>query len=392
KLSDYNYFLPQEKIAQNPLDERDTSRLLFYAGEKISHHIFSEINNLIPAGTTLFFNDTKVIPARIIMKRNSGAAIEIFLLQPHKSDYASSLSELHSSTWKCLIGNKKKWKNDEVLTCVLNPENENITLLAKLTDSENNTVEFSWDKAEPFANILEIAGSMPIPPYIKRNAENSDKTQYQTVYAQYEGAVAAPTAGLHFTDSVLEKLQENNCRIEKVTLHVGAGTFLPVTDDKVVNHNMHTETFILKKETVTALLESKGRAFCVGTTSLRVIESLYYIGTNLLSKNPNPFLVEKLSPYNENNTSNETKALEAVLDYFNTNNLTEIEARTGIMILPGYKFHFVKGLITNFHMPSTTLILLVAAFIGSDWKKIYNEALNNNYRFLSYGDSSLLIP
>lgn len=388
RLSDFDYLLPEERIAQNPLEKRDESKLLVYKEGKISNLTFKELPELLPANSQLILNNAKVIPARLNFYRNTGAKIEVFLLEPESpfTQMELALRVKEKCVWQCMIGNLKRWKDDEILNLNL----ENTVLNAKLISREKQLVQLSWDSDLPFSSILEQAGKMPLPPYIKREAKISDSESYQTIFAKQEGAVAAPTAGLHFSDDILKQLKEKLIKTSEVTLYVGAGTFAPVNVERMVEHEMHAEMISVSLETIDQLLEENVR-IAVGTTSLRTLESLYWIGVKLHFGENEPFEIEKLFPYKFTNlpiTWNES--LGTLKKYMRQMNLEIITAKTAIMIMPGYKFTSVKGLITNFHYPNTTLIMLVAAFIGDDWQKVYKNALENNYRFLSYGDSSLL--
>lgn len=402
RLSDFDYLLPEERIAQNPLEKRDESKLLVYKEGKISNLTFKELPELLPVNSQLILNNAKVIPARLNFYRNTGAKIEIFLLEPESpfTQMELALRVKEKCVWQCMIGNLKRWKDDEILNLNL----ENTVLNAKLISREKQLVQLSWDSDLPFSSILEQAGKMPLPPYIKREAKISDSESYQTIFAKQEGAVAAPTAGLHFSNDILKQLKEKLIKTSEVTLYVGAGTFAPVNVERMVEHQMHAEMISVTLETIDQLLEENVR-IAVGTTSLRTLESLYWIGVKLhlneiqdstiqlhkTNGQNEPFEIEKLFPYKFTNppiTWNES--LGTLKKYMRQMNLEIITAKTAIMIMPGYKFTSVKGLITNFHYPNTTLIMLVAAFIGDDWQKVYKNALENNYRFLSYGDSSLL--
>lgn len=398
-LQDYTYSLPEERIAKFPLAQRDHSQLLYYHKGIIESKHFYNLPQLLKPESLLVYNNTKVIPARLYFRKPTGALIEIFLLEPLLPTPIVALAmHIHEKvTWKCMIGNLKKWRVDETLTTLIYlPEyQKNITLTASWHEQENNEVQLSWkDDKITFLDLLNAAGEMPIPPYLNREATEEDAEQYQTVYAKHEGAVAAPTAGLHFTDEVLQQLQLKGIQSTEVTLHVSAGTFQQVkaTDD-VQQHNMHAEQIIISKNTVEQLLKSIGNTIVVGTTSMRTLESLYWYGVKLLLQPHAPFFIEKLFCYETilQDVSVE-KSLETVLQYMQKQNLMHIQGSTEIIVLPGYTFKICNGLITNFHQPDSTLILLIAAFIGNDWRKVYEYALANNYRFLSYGDSSLLVP
>ena len=386
EIEDYNYELPPEKIAQRSLNQRDSSKLLFYNGQ-ISDHYFYELPDLLPANSTLFLNDAKVIPARLKIQKETGTWIEIFLLHPYRSDYFTSLNATSTAQWTCLVGNKKKWKYDEILKHTI----LNSSIQLEWLNYEQNVVQFTWQTAIKFIDIIESMGAMPLPPYIKREAEKNDTERYQTVYSKTSGAVAAPTAGLHFTDNVFKNLAEKEISLNYMTLHVSAGTFLPVTVNKAAEHPMHQEFFSISLDTLNALQNAK-IPIAVGTTSLRVIESLYWCAINILEGKSYPFEVEQLQPYTlKNNLPTAKEAIDVLNNYLEVNNLNTITGHTSIMIMPGYHFKYVKGLVTNFHQPKSTLMLLIAALVGDNWKHIYQHALDTNYRFLSYGDSSLLL-
>jgi len=408
-LSDYTYTLPDEKIAKFPLAQRDHSKLLVYKQGAIIEKQFFHLPDLLPNETLLVFNNTKVIPARIFFRRNSGALIEIFLLEPVLPSpvVAMAMDAKERAVWKCMVGNLKKWKEDEVLVRDVNPHQmsldkkgetsfpEKINLQAKWYNKEKMLIEFSWvNETISFLDMLNMVGKIPIPPYLKREANEDDSTQYQTVYAKNEGAVAAPTAGLHFTDEVLQQLAAKGIQKEYITLHVSAGTFQPVKSKEDVQlHDMHSEQIIFTRNNIENLLKYANNIIPVGTTSMRSLESLYWYGVKLLSGNDTDFSIAKLFAYeNEDKKVSTTEALQAVLQHMIQHNFSKLQGNTEILIMPGYKFKICKGLVTNFHQPDSTLILLIAAFIGSDWRKVYNYALSNNFRFLSYGDSSLLLP
>ena len=379
-LKDYHYSLPEEKIAKFPLPERSDSKLLLYEKRVISHDTFKSIPNHLPKKCLLVFNDTKVIPARLIFYKSTGARIEVFLLEPSKpSNYERSMSARNTCSWNCMIGNSKKWKTEKI-------EVTEIGLKAK---RQNDEVTFTWEQGLSFLEILELAGKIPLPPYIDREVEESDKDRYQTVYSKHEGAVAAPTAGLHFTADLLKQIEEHGIEKEYLTLHVSAGTFLTIKAETVNDHPMHREQIIITKMNVEKLLKSE-TIIPVGTTSLRTLESLYWYGVKLLNGQTD-FFIPKLYPYDQSELPSKNESLPAVLDFMNQNEITHLLGHTEIFIFPGYTFRMCSGLITNFHLPGSTLILLVAAMIGEDWRMVYEEALAHDYRFLSYGDSSLLL-
>ncbi len=399
-LNDYTYNLPDNRIAKFPLLQRDHSKLLVYQQGKISEKKFYDLPELLNTETFLVFNNTKVIPARIFFRRSSGALIEIFLLEPVLPSpvVAVAMGATKSAVWKCMVGNLKKWKENEILERAIPIQHENsdkINLQAKWHDKEKMLIEFSWKEEQvSFLEVLKAVGKIPIPPYLNREANEADSTQYQTVYAKNEGAVAAPTAGLHFTGDVLQQLATKGIQQEYITLHVSAGTFQPVKNkEDVQQHTMHNEQLIFSKNNIEKLLKHTGNIIPVGTTSMRSLESLYWYGVKLLGGNDTRFSIAKLFAYeNEAKNIDVKDALQAVLQYMQQHNLAHIEGTTEILIMPGYQFKMCKGLITNFHQPDSTLILLVAAFIGEDWRKVYDYALENDFRFLSYGDSSLLLP
>jgi S-adenosylmethionine:tRNA ribosyltransferase-isomerase len=394
-LQDYSYLLPENRIASFGLTTRDQSKLLTYANNTISDRLFNEIDAIIPPHSTLFFNNTKVIQARLQFYKTSGAAIEIFLLNPvQPSEISRALGSTIATTWKCLIGNFKKWKNDEVLELAFNIGDEPIELRAKLASRADRSVEFSFESQSSvsFGQIINSIGNTPLPPYIKRKAVPLDKTRYQTIYSEHEGAVAAPTAGLHFTPGLLQKLTETGIRQEYLTLHVGAGTFRPVQSENVVEHPMHNERIQVSRGNIEAVKEAEF-IIPVGTTSMRTLESLYWYGHKLLKNKNAEFNIEKLYPYQHAGSEiTLEQSMNALLAYMDSNALSNLTGETEIFIFPGYVFRSSHGLITNFHQPGSTLILLVAAFVGSSWQQIYQHAIKKNYRFLSYGDSSILLP
>ena len=392
-LKEFTYDLPENKIALEGTKNRDESKLLYYRKGAIKDYEFSSIPDLIPEKTTLFFNNTKVIPARILMARDTGAQIEIFLLKPaYNKDISQVLEASQSSTWECMIGNFKKWNINETLSFKFQSQQRTTLLQATLIDREKRIVQFTWDNNQSFAQVLDILGKTPLPPYIKRPSNNQDKDRYQTVYSKIEGAVAAPTAGLHFTKNILNNLKERGVKESFFTLHVGAGTFMPIKADSVQEHPMHNESMIVPVEAIKSILTSEFR-IAVGTTSMRTIESLYWYGVMLLENPDASFLISKLYPYEyKGNLPSTYESFEAILAYARKHNKKELIGETEIFIFPGYKFKVCNGLITNLHQPGSTLILLVAAFVGKSWRNIYNHALSSNYRFLSFGDSSLLIP
>lgn len=398
-LKKYNYELPDERIARFPVEPRDSSKLLLYRDLQISEDVFYNLKNHLPENTFLVFNNTKVIPARLFFQKANGVVIEVFLLNPvEPSNVVSQVMETtETCTWACMIGNKKRFKekivgtyNIEVGAYRIRPEN--VELTAELVDSEKNYVKFSWNNSElTFAEIVRYFGQIPLPPYLKRETEQKDYDTYQTVYSKNDGAVAAPTAGLHFTEQVFADLAQKGIKHDFVTLHVGAGTFQPIKVQNVVEHKMHCEQIVFDKSFIVNLLENLSFVIPVGTTSMRSLESLYWYGVKLLLGEQD-FFIEKLRPYNQTESFTAEQSLKAVIDYMSENNLSQLVGETEIFVFPSYEFKICKGIITNFHQPDSTLILLVAALVGENWKKIYDYALENNFRFLSYGDSSLLIP
>ncbi len=400
-IDEYNYPLPDERIAKYPLAKRDASKLLVYNNQKITESVFSSVSDFLPCNTLLVYNNTRVIQARLLFKKDTGASIEVFCLEPlQPADYAQSLGSTTECVWKCMIGNLKKWKEGK-LSKQIELAGEKCTFTAERHQTEGNThsVKFIWDNAAiHFADILENAGELPIPPYLHRKTEESDLTTYQTVYSKIKGSVAAPTAGLHFTEDVFDSLKPKQITIEEVTLHVGAGTFQPVKTRDIAEHHMHTEVISVQRSTIENLLKQLGNIIAVGTTSVRTLESLYYIGRQVQEgtgtgegKENMELSVSQWEPYENNEEVSTSDALQSLLDYMYENNLTTLHAETQIMIKPGYKFRVVDGMITNFHQPKSTLLLLVSAFVGGNWKQIYDYALENDFRFLSYGDSSLLM-
>ena len=394
RIEDYNYPLPDERIAKYPLAERDSSKLLRYIDGKIDEFVFRQIPELLPSDAVMVFNDTKVVPARLHFVRPTGARIEIFCLQPAKpEEYNISFAATSSCSWKCVIGNAKKWKGD--ILDLYNPENApeiaEMAMKARLVSREGETgiVEFSWSGGNPFSRVLEICGTIPIPPYLNRESEAIDSERYQTLYAKFRGSVAAPTAGLHFTQAVLDAIRSKGIDIETVCLHVGAGTFLPVKNSEVAKHPMHREPFVVTLDFLKDLRSSGKSVIAVGTTSVRTLESLYYIGVSCIETG-SPADVDQWAPYTREYKWGTEESLDAIIAYMEKNSLDKISAGTRIIIVPGFRFRIVDMLVTNFHQPESTLILLVSAFVGGDWKTIYDYALSHDFRFLSYGDSSLL--
>lgn len=394
-LDQYCYELPDSRIAKYPLARRDQSKLLHYQKGEINHEAFSDITNLIKPGSTLVFNNTKVIPARMIFYKDTGAQIEIFLLKPVSPSHILSLvmEEKQSATWECMIGNFKKWRGGQTLTRELTSEAGNCVLEVRVEDENRKLVCFTWNNPElSFAEIVEMAGRTPLPPYLNREAEPSDKPRYQTVYSEKEGAVAAPTAGLHFTPEIIQTLANRQVKETFLTLHVSAGTFQPIKAENVVDHPMHSEQLVVPIQSIKDLVEAEQQVVAVGTTSMRTLESLYWFGLRLL-KGDEDFAIDKLEPYQQgDDLPGRKEAFQTILSWMEKLGLSQITGSTEIFLFPGYQFRVCDGLITNFHQPGSTLMLLVGAFIGDDWQKVYEAALANDYRFLSYGDSSLLMP
>ena len=398
-IDEYDYSLPDERIAKYPLAKRDASRLLLYKNGTITESQFSNIADFLPENALLVYNNTRVIQARLVFHKETGARIEVFCLEPlTPADYAQSLGTTTECIWKCMVGNLKKWK-EGTLSKNVEIEGKTCTFVAEHLNTEGNThnILFTWDNADiHFADILEKAGELPIPPYLHRKTEESDLTTYQTVYSKIKGSVAAPTAGLHFTPEVFESLKPKNIELEEVTLHVGAGTFQPVKTRNIAEHNMHTEVISVHLSTIKHLQQKLGNVIAVGTTSVRTLESLYYIGIKLQQSRTSEIFeehhVSQWAPYETHSELSTQDALQSILDHLDANNLTTLHAETQIMIKPGYQFRVVNGIITNFHQPKSTLLLLVSAFVGGNWKEIYDYAMEKDFRFLSYGDSSLLMP
>ncbi|MBI1307925.1 MAG: S-adenosylmethionine:tRNA ribosyltransferase-isomerase [Bacteroidetes bacterium] len=392
RMEDFNYSLPDERIAQKPLDKRESSKLLIYRNGNIEHDHFTNINRYLPSDSTLIFNNTRVIPARMFFARESGSVIQVFLLNP-VTPYNNMEQALENtsgiSTWQCLVGKAKKWKAGEILKQHLSVGGIDIELSADLHRENGFEVSFHWNQHVSFSAILDAVGKMPLPPYIHRESEEEDAERYQTVYAKFEGAVAAPTAGLHFSDSLLDQLKKEH-KLANVTLHVGAGTFKPVDAENPWQHDMHEEHYSVNVDDLMKLRSASSR-IATGTTTLRTLESLYWNAVKLQNQMEDPFQINQHFAYQNTGTLSFNGALDILIEYCNSNNLKSISGSSAIMIMPGYSIRSIDGLITNFHLPKSTLLLLIAALIGKEWKNIYNSALENNYRFLSYGDSSLLM-
>ena len=393
-LKEYEYTLPEERIAKHPLEKRDHSKLLEYKKGSIHHRHFFDLPALLDSDSLLVYNNTKVIPARLVFQRQTGARIEVFLLQPVAPSRV--MSEIMASkkpvVWETMIGNLKKWKDGEALQGTVTVANQQVVLTARLLNRELNQVEFSWSEGEiAFVDLVEACGETPLPPYLNRKAQEEDKSRYQTVYSEKEGAVAAPTAGLHFTEEIFEGLRKKGIQEAALTLHVSAGTFQPIKVQTVEEHPMHSEQMEIRLETIEKLLNHKGKIIAVGTTSVRTLESMYWFGVQLLENRGTLFQIEKLAHYvRRESLPTGKEALEAIFKEMNAKSVDSLLGTTEIFLFPGYQFQLVDGLITNFHQPGSTLVLLIAALLGEDWKKVYHEALAKDYRFLSYGDSSLL--
>ena len=401
RISEFNYPLPDERIAKFPLPVRDQSKLLLYRHGEVTEDIFTSLPDYLPANSLIIFNNTKVIQARLHFHKETGALIEVFCLEPiQPNDYALNFQQTEHAAWLCMIGNLKKWK-EGALKREITVKGKPLTLTAErgACHGTSHWVDFRWNNPEiTFADILEVFGELPIPPYLNRETQESDKETYQTVYSKIKGSVAAPTAGLHFTPRVLDALREKGVALEELTLHVGAGTFKPVKSEEIEGHEMHTEYISVNRSTLEKLVAHEGKAIAVGTTSVRTLESLYHIGVTLLH-NPNAteedLHVKQWQPYEtalETTATPAVDALQAIIAYLDRHHMETLHSSTQIIIAPGYEYRIVKAMVTNFHQPQSTLLLLVSAFLHGDWRKIYDYALAHDFRFLSYGDSSLLIP
>ena len=402
QIKDYNYPLPDERIAKYPKAERDSSKLLLYKGGEIAEDVFKNLPDHLPEGALMVFNNTKVIQARLHFHKQTGALIEVFCLEPHTPlDYQQSFAKTRRVTWTCLIGNLKKWKEGRLERTIVVGDRSVVLTAERIGESGTGfEVAFDWgDDHVTFAEVLDAIGELPIPPYLNRSTEESDLTTYQTVYSKIKGSVAAPTAGLHFTPVVLDAISSKGIERCEVTLHVGAGTFKPVKSEQIQDHAMHAEWIAVSRSAIERLLAHDAACIAVGTTSVRTLESLYYVGV-LLSKNPNAtpdeLHVPQWLPYDyaaeDGEKLSSQGALQEILNYLEREHLTTLHTATQIIIAPGYRYNIVKAIVTNFHQPQSTLLLLVSALIGDDWHKVYNYALNHDFRFLSYGDSSLLMP
>ena len=397
-IKDFSYDLPDERIAKYPLQERDSSKLLVYDKGKIGEDTFRSLPNYLPEGALMVFNNTKVIQARLHFRKNGdGALIEVFCLEPAlPAEYQQNFNTRGSVEWYCIIGNLKKWKQGKLSKdIIIGTETVTLSCERKGTHGTSHVVAFTWTGNYTWAEILDAVGELPIPPYLNRKTEEQDKMTYQTVYSKIKGSVAAPTAGLHFTERVLQDIESRGIEREEVTLHVGAGTFKPVKSEEIGGHDMHTEHIAVRKETIESLIRHNGEAIAVGTTSVRTLESLYYMGI-LAMEGKEDLHVKQWMPYAEHGEEYAepavTETLRALLDYMEVRNMDVLHSSTQIIIAPGYRYKIVRRMITNFHQPQSTLLLLVSAFVDGDWKKIYDYALAHDFRFLSYGDSSILIP
>lgn len=398
RIEEYDYPLPDERIAKFPLAKRDESKLLLYKDGQVSESVFKHIADYLPAGSLLVYNNTRVIQARLLFQKVTGARIEVFCLEPAEPhDYALIFQQTERCSWICLVGNLKKWK-DGLLTKKVTIQGEEVILSAEKKEShgDSHRIEFTWNNPKyTFADLLDAAGVLPIPPYLHRETEKSDLVTYQTVYSKIKGSVAAPTAGLHFTPEVLADVDAHGIGREEVTLHVGAGTFKPVKSETIEGHEMHTEFISVRRSSIERIQKNLGKIIAVGTTSVRTLESLYYIGVKLTSHpdaTSEELVVNQWMPYEaENNRIPVAEALQHILDYLDRYQADKLVTATQIIIAPGYEFKIVRGIITNFHQPKSTLLLLISAFVKGNWRTIYDYALSHDFRFLSYGDSSLLL-
>ncbi len=405
RISDYTYDLPEDRIATYPATKRDASKLLIYNKGIISDTGFSRLPENFAEGSLMVFNNTKVVPARLLFRRATGAFIEIFCLEPvFPEDYNINFASTDTCKWKCIVGNRKKWKDGEIISLYIPEGHESelapVNLRATLEDTIDNSfiIKFQWDTEIAFSSVMEICGRIPIPPYLNRESEAIDSERYQTMYAKLRGSVAAPTAGLHFTEDVFKGLDDKGVQREYVCLHVGAGTFLPVKSETIAGHVMHSEPFSISKEALAKIYNKLGNndIIAVGTTSVRTLESLYWLGRQCVlspdkaSWEPQP--IGQWDPYNADVDVPAKEAIGALLEHLDLKGENRLFTKTQIIIVPSYRFRIINKLVTNFHQPQSTLLLLIAALIGEDWRKVYDYALDNSFRFLSYGDSSLLIP
>jgi S-adenosylmethionine:tRNA ribosyltransferase-isomerase len=397
EISEYSYELPPDRIAQHPVEERDMSKLLVFRDKTITSDLFTNIGNYLQSGSLLVFNNTRVIRARILFRKHTGAEIEILCLEPVlPAEYELSFSSTEPVEWKCIVGNLKKWKKGNVETSFRHGGKEYV-LTAKIVCASTDTfiIRFSWNSPElSFGEVIETAGHVPLPPYINREDTEDDSNRYQTVYSRIKGSVAAPTAGLHFTGNVFEKIKAQGIKTEEITLHVGAGTFQPVKSSKISGHEMHSEHFFVTASTIKSLIRYSGRIIPVGTTSVRTLESLYWLGIKAI-KDPSVYSkglsLGQWEPYILDSVTSVEESLGALVRLMNDNGLKSLQASTAMIIVPGYDFRIISGMVTNFHQPRSTLLLLISAWTGNKWKDIYSFALGNGFRFLSYGDSSLLL-
>ena len=398
-IDEFDYPLPDERIAKYPLAQRDSSKLLLYRDGEVSEDSFAALSEHLPEGALMVFNNTRVIQARLHFRKETGALIEVFCLEPLvPNEYVQMFAQTERCSWLCLVGNLKKWK-EGALSKEITVHGRKLTLTAIRGEmvGTGHRIDFAWDDPTvTFAEVLEAVGELPIPPYLNRETEESDKQTYQTVYSKIKGSVAAPTAGLHFTENVLQAIDAKGIERDEVTLHVGAGTFKPVKSAEIGDHEMHSEYIVVERKTIEKLIAHGGEAIAVGTTSVRTLESLYYIGV-LISQHPDAteeqLRVTQWMPYEEQyNRLTTLEALRQILEYLESHDLPALRTNTQIMIAPGYTFHIVKRIVTIVHQPKSTLLLLVSAFVKGNWRKIYDYALSHDFRFLSYGDSSLLIP
>jgi len=397
RISDYNYPLPDERIAKFPIAQRDHSKLLVYRKGEVSQDVFYNLPEYLPKGALMVFNNTKVIQARMHFRKDTGALIEVFLLEPAEpSDYELMFQTSERCSWYCLVGNLKKWKEGTLRRTIdVKGQQIEVSCTRGPIHGTSHRIDFEWTGGVSFAEIIDAMGELPIPPYLNRETQESDKTTYQTVYSKIKGSVAAPTAGLHFTPEVLAAVDAHGIEREELTLHVGAGTFKPVKSEEIEGHEMHTEYISVRRDTIRKLIAHDGCAIAVGTTSVRTLESLYYMGLKVM-QNPDAsedeLHVNQWEPYDAATSVSTVESLTALGAWMDAHSLEVLHSSTQIIIAPGYNYHIVKMLVTNFHQPQSTLLLLVSAFVKGDWHKIYDYALENDFRFLSYGDSSLLIP
>ncbi|MCT4604394.1 MAG: S-adenosylmethionine:tRNA ribosyltransferase-isomerase [Marinifilum sp.] len=394
EIANFAYDLPDHRIAKHPLENRDLSKLLVYRDNEITESVFNQLSNEIEPGTKMVYNNTKVIQARLIFHKETGARVEIFCLEPlNPADYNLAFQATGKSTWKCIVGNSKKWKSG-ALSMPFYVDGKEYCLQAERIQMLDGAqeIQFSWNHDDlSFSEVLEQTGKIPIPPYLNRDTEEGDLLRYQTVYSKYEGSVAAPTAGLHFTDKVFADLDSKGIQREELTLHVGAGTFKPVKSEQIGDHEMHTEHIQVRAESLQSIVSAKNGVIAVGTTSVRTLESLYWMGVKILTKTENPKLLKQWEAYQLPQKYSVQESFNAICTYMEENEISLFNAATQIIIAPGYNFKVIKGLVTNFHQPQSTLLLLISALVGEDWRKIYQHALDKDFRFLSYGDSSLLM-